>query len=143
MLNQELAELRKFVHLLNNEQKSLLNNEVDNLLELSASKSQSASMLTDLANARRKTLLTGKFDNMEVWMARNAPDKMPLWQEIRKLADEAQQLNTTNGELIQARMRSNQQALNVLFKSSQNAGGVYGPDGQASINNGGRHLGSG
>ncbi len=142
-MHQELAELRKFVDLLTTEQQALLNNETDKLLELSANKSQVASLLTDFANARRKSLLENGKDTMENWMAKNAPEKLSLWQEIRTLANEAQQLNTTNGELIQSRMRSNQQALNVLFRDTSNHAGVYGPNGQANINSNGRHLGSG
>ena len=142
-LNHELAELRKFVALLNQEQKSLLSNDVDGLLALSESKSQAASQLTNIGNTRRRALLTDSISNMEIWMSKHAPDKMPLWQEIRTLANEAQQLNNTNGELIQARMRNNQQALGTLFKSTQNAAGLYGPDGQTNINSAGRHLGIG
>jgi flagella synthesis protein FlgN len=62
---------------------------------------------------------------------------------LRALANQAQQLNTTNGELIQSRMRYNQQALGVLFSSSKNASNLYGPDGQANMGSSGRHLGSG
>lgn len=142
-LDHELAELRKFVNLLTEEQQALLNNEADRLLDLSASKSQAASLLSDIACTRRKSLLSGPNDSMEAWMGKHAPDKMPLWTEIRKLASEAQHLNTTNGELIQARLRNNQQTMNVLFKSSQNTAGIYGPDGQTNINNAGRHLGTG
>jgi flagella synthesis protein FlgN len=80
---------------------------------------------------------------MEKWIAKNAPASHMLWAEIRKLAAEAQQLNSTNGELIQSRMRNNQQALSVLYNSSKNAAGIYGPDGQANIGSSGRHLGSG
>ena len=142
-LDNELAELRKFVALLNQEQQSLLSNDVDGLLALSESKSQAASLLTQIGTQRRSTLLNVSTPDMETWMSKHAPEKYPLWQEIRRLANEAQQLNNTNGELIQARMRSNHQALGTLFKSTQNVAGLYGPDGQTNINSAGRHLGSG
>lgn len=141
-LNNELAELRKFVVLLTSEQQSLLDNDTETLLTLSETKTQAASQLMEIGNARRKALFTGNIDNMESWISRNAPAQKALWSEIRKLAEQAQNLNSINGELIQSRMRHNQQALGVLYNSSKNAAGLYGPDGQANINNAGRHLGS-
>jgi flagella synthesis protein FlgN len=142
-LDSELAELRKFVVLLSNEQQYLLDNDTDKLLILSETKTQTASQLMEIGNARRKALFTDKIDSMESWVSQKAPAQKALWTEIRKLAEQAQNLNTTNGELIQSRMRNNQQALGVLYNSSKNAAGLYGPDGQANINNAGRHLGSG
>lgn len=142
-LNTELAELRKFVALLSTEQQSLLNNDTDTLLTLSDSKTQAANQLMEIGNVRRKALFTAHINNMDAWIEKNAPGSKTLWSEIRQLADQAQQLNSTNGELIQSRMRHNQQALGVLYNSSKSAAGLYGPDGQANLNNSGRHLGTG
>jgi flagellar biosynthesis/type III secretory pathway chaperone len=55
----------------------------------------------------------------------------------------AREQRDQHGELINSKMRNNQQALNVLFNSAKNAAGLYGPDGQANLNSSGRHLGSG
>ena len=142
-LNNELAELRKFVALLSTEQQSLLNNDTDTLLTLSDTKTRAANQLMEIGNVRRKTLFTAHINNMDAWIEKNAPSSKTLWSEIRHLADQAQQLNSTNGELIQSRMRHNQQALGVLYNSSKSAAGLYGPDGQANLNNSGRHLGTG
>lgn len=143
LLNKELAELRKFVAVLDSEQQSLLNNDTDSLLTLSEAKAQAASQLLEMSNARRKALLGDSPDSMETWLARHAPGSLPAWSEIRKLAGQAQQLNSTNGELINSRMRHNQQALSVLQNAAKSAAGLYGPDGQANIGSTGRHLGSG
>lgn len=142
-LNKEHAELRKFVVLLSSEQQALLDNDTDRLLALSEAKTQAVSLLMEMSNSRRKALLTNSNDSMETWIAKHAPGSQMLWADIRKLAAQAQQLNSTNGELIQSRMRNNQQALGVLYNSSKNAAGIYGPDGQANIGSSGRHLGSG
>ena len=128
-MNQELTELRKFVVLLSAEQKSLLNNDTESLLALSETKTQTANLLMAMGSTRRKTLLSNSDDTMEKWIAKHAPTSQMLWTDIRNLAAEAQQLNSTNGELIQSRMRNNQQALSVLYNSSKNAAGIYGPDG--------------
>ncbi len=143
MLNKELAELRKFVALLSSEQQSLLDNDTDSLLTLSETKTQTAGLLMNMSNSRRKLLLANGIDTMETWIVNHAPDSQVLWGDIQKFAVQAQQLNSTNGELIQSRMRHNQQALGVLYNSSKSAAGLYGPDGQANLGNSGRHLGSG
>jgi flagellar biosynthesis protein FlgN len=143
LLNKELAELRKFVALLTSEQQSLLNNDTESLLTLSDTKTQAANHLMELSNSRRKTLLKNGIENMEAWITKHAPGSQPLWSEIRKLAVQAQNLNSTNGELIQSKMRHNQQALGALYNSAKSAAGIYGPDGQANLGNSGRHLGSG
>ena len=143
LLNNELAELRKFVALLSSEQQSLLENDTDSLLTLSETKTRAAGLLMDMSNSRRKSLLTNGIDTMETWIAKHAPNSQALWGDIQKFAAQAQHLNTTNGELIQSRMRHNQQALGVLYSSSKSAAGIYGPDGQANLGNSGRHLGSG
>ncbi len=142
-LNTELAEFSKFVALLTTEQESLLNNDTDTLLTLSESKTQAAKLLMEIGNARRKTLFNGTINNMEAWIEKNSPNCKSLWHEIRALAEQSQQLNITNGELIQSRMRHNQQALGVLYNSSKSAAGLYGRDGQANLHNYGRHLGTG
>jgi flagellar biosynthesis/type III secretory pathway chaperone len=143
LLQQELAALRGFVELLLSEQKALLDNDTDALLSLSDSKTLSANQIMEMAKQRRSSLLVNGIENMETWLAKFAPKSLPQWEEVRKLAAEAQHLNTTNGELISAKMRNNQQTLNVLFSSAKNAANLYGPDGQANLNSTGRHLGSG
>jgi flagellar biosynthesis/type III secretory pathway chaperone len=142
-LNKELIALREFVSLLASEQQSLLNNDTDTLLALSETKTLTANQLMEMAKTRRASLLTNGIENMETWLAKHAPAQQGMWAEMRKLAAEAQHLNTTNGELINSRMRNNQQTLNVLFSSAKNAANLYGPDGQTNINSSGRHLGSG
>jgi flagella synthesis protein FlgN len=53
-----------------------------------------------------------------------------------------QRLNQTNGELIQIKLRYNQQALGVLYGAVQSAAGLYGADGQPNLPSGSRTLGS-
>ena len=142
-MNKELIALREFVALLSAERQSLLNNDTENLLSLSEVKTNAANQIMEMSRVRRQNLLANSLDTMEIWIAKNAPKSRETWNEIRQLADRAQQLNNTNGELINAQMRHNQQALNVLYNSSKSAAGLYGPDGQANINSAGRHLGSG
>ena len=141
-LNDELTSLRAFVVLLESEQQALLGNDTERLLNIAESKAQAASQLAAMAEARRKAFLAGSSDTMEAWLPKHAPASLPLWQSIRQMAAQAQQINTTNGELIQSGLRRNQQALSALNSASQNAAGLYGPDGQPSLGSSGRIIGS-
>lgn len=141
-LNDELTSLRAFVVLLESEQKSLLDNDTDRLLNIAETKAQAATQLATMAATRRKALLSGGTDTMEAWLAKHAPVSLPAWQNIRQLAAKAQQINTINGELVQSGLRRNQQALTALQGASQHAAGLYGPDGQPNLGGSGRILGS-
>ncbi len=141
-LNDELTALREFVVLLESEQQFLLNKDTDRLLSIAETKSQTASKLAEMAAARRKNLLANSSGSMEDWLSRHAPASLPAWQNIRQLAARAQQINLINGELIQSGLRHNQQALSALQSASQNAAGLYGPDGQPNLASSGRILGS-
>ena len=141
-LDKEVSALRKFIDILTSEQKALLDNAFEQLIPLSETKTQAAGELMEIINLRRNSLLTNGTDNMESWLAKHAPAGQALWNEIRKLAEQAQNINTINGELINSRLRHNQQALSVLHNASKNAAGLYGPDGQTNLSSSGRHLGS-
>jgi len=82
-------------------------------------------------------------DAIRAWLKIHSPDGLSIWQGILDLAERARQLNNTNGELIQMKLRHNQQILTVL-SNAVNQANLYGPDGQTSFSPGsGRSLGSG
>ena len=54
------------------------------------------------------------------------------WSSLLAVAAQARELNRVNGELIQERLQSNAQALEVLLGSNAAAGNLYGPDGQSA-----------
>lgn len=146
-LAAERTALLKFVALLEREQGMLVESQNDQLLELSEQKSSDAIELNKLAEARRALLkqhlpqLTA--DSVRAWLEMHSPEGLALWQEIIALAGRAQLLNDANGEVIQMKLRHNQQSLSVL-SNAVNKAGLYGPDGQASFSPGsGRSLGSG
>lgn len=146
-LQAERAALDAFVALLETERQALLTGQTDQLLPLADTKTRAAHELNKLANLRRDTLLALGAKNepggMEAWLQANAASSLPAWHDIQNLAVQAQQTNRSNGELIQARMRNNQQALAVLRNAVNSASGLYGPDGQPHLRPSGRSLGSG
>jgi len=146
-LTAERVALRKFVHLLEQEQGLLVENNTDQLLELAEQKSTQAINLSELAESRRNLLrenipaLTA--ETIHAWLKTNSAEGLAMWQEIRTLAEHAQQINHTNGELIQMKLRYNQKSLAVLT-GAVNQANLYGPDGQTNFSPGsGRSLGSG
>jgi flagella synthesis protein FlgN len=70
--------------------------------------------------------------SIQTWLQTNNKAAVPIWQEIRGLAERARQLNLSSGELIQMKLRHNQQALTVLGKASSKAN-LYGSDGQPNF----------
>ncbi len=136
-LRAEYEALQSFLEVLEHEQRSLLSGQTETLIDLADHKTRLVEQLTQLAEQRRKLQPApgvppaGKEDS----------DSQQLWTSIRQMAARAEQLNHTNGELIQIKLRHNQQALTVLHNAAQSAT-LYGPDGQTSIPVSGRNLGS-
>ena len=145
-LTAERAALLSFVDLLEREQGMLVENRADQLLELSGKKTTDALSLNELAEARRNLLQNLpklSADAIQTWLATHSPQGLAVWHEVLALAERAQQLNRINGELIQIKLRHNQQSLAVLSNAVKKAN-LYGPDGQPSFSPGsGRSLGSG
>lgn len=136
-----------FVALLEREQGMLMEGRTDQLLELSEKKTTDALNLDGLAATRRsllqKHLPQFNAEAIRAWLGKHSPEGLVIWQEILALAERARQLNHTNGELIQMKLRHNQQSLAVLSSAASKAN-LYGPDGQSSFSpGGGRSLGSG
>jgi flagella synthesis protein FlgN len=140
-LNVERDELRTFNVLLEQEQESLLNTDVAVLTSLAEKKTKSSDHIQALARERRTSMPDSL--TTEKWLQSNSPEGLALWHDIRQLAEQAQRQNHLNGELIQLKMRYNQQALVALVGATQHAAGIYGPDGQPNLPNSGRNLGSG
>jgi flagella synthesis protein FlgN len=142
-LKNESGVLRAFITLLEKEQQALLLPDSDLLLTLAEEKTQATHKLADLSNLRRRNLNL-KADSLDTtaWIEKNAPESLSAWKEVRELATRAHQLNQTNGEVIQLKLRSNQKALTVLLGASENAAGLYGRDGQTNLPISGRTLGN-
>lgn len=146
-LQAERAALHAFVTLLETEQQALIAAQTEQLLPLAASKTLAVQALNKLAITRNNALLARGAKNdpggIEAWLQAHAADSLPVWHDIQNLAAHAQQMNRSNGELIQVKLRHNQQALTVLRNAVNSASGLYGPDGQPHLPTSGRTLGSG
>ncbi len=143
----ERDALVSFVALLEVEQQALLGADTEKLLALSDDKIQAANELGKLAMERRDEFnVSGapeKAGGIAEWLQSNDTELLPVWRSIQYLAEKAQQMNRTNGILIQSRLRYNQQALMALQNAARSTNGLYGPDGQPHLETSGRALGSG
>ncbi len=146
-LAAEHGALIGFVALLEREQQMLVNGLNDELQKLSGQKSTDAIQLNRLAQARlsilQKNIPQPNFASINTWLETHSQECLIIWQKTLLLAKRAQQLNHANGELIQMKLRHNQQSLAVL-SSAVNKANIYGPDGQPNFLPGsGRLLGHG
>ncbi len=146
-LTEEHTALSNFVALLQQEQRMLMENSIDTLFTLAEQKSTHAANINQIAQTRHGLLqalipeLTAS--NIHDWLKLNSKEGLKLWQDIRTLADQASELNRINGELIQIKLRHNQQLLGALSRAVNQAN-LYGPNGQTSFSTGtGRSLGQG
>ena len=146
-LQAERAALHAFVTLLETEQQALIAGLADQLLPLADSKTLAVQALNKLANARKNSLLAHGIKNnpgdIDAWLQAHAADSLPVWHDIKNLAANAREMNRSNGNLIQVKLRHNQQALAALRNAVNSASGLYGPDGQPHLPTSGRTLGSG
>jgi len=145
-LSDERIAVRAFVELLQHEQVLLTENSTDLLPALAEQKSVQAAQLNELSGTRHRLLdqLLPAADNAAIlsWFESNSRECLLLWQEIVSLAKQSKRLNNINGELIQMKLRHNQQSLTALTRAVSQAN-VYGPDGQTNFSPGsGRSLGS-
>ncbi len=139
-LTAERKQLREFVSLLQREQTALVENTTDELLELAEQKSTLALVLTKFVETRNALLRTRiaqlNADSIDAWLQHQEPQGLAIWQEILQLGKQARQFNQSSGELIQMKLRHNQQALTALG-NAVNKANLYGPDGQTSFSTGG------
>lgn len=143
----ETAALQRFIAVLEEEQKLLINGNADAVLPLIEQKTTLIAELGAAGQQRESTLqalgVEIRKEAMEAWIAKADPELKTSWQALLELAQTANRLNSTNGQLINTRLQYNQQALSILVNAS---GGLsddtYGPDGHKSAGASSRPLGS-
>jgi len=145
-MHAESTVLQSFIRLLETEQQALLNEQTEQIQALADNKTQVVQELTKLVSARRNSMLSLGIKiepgSMQTWLQTHTAINLPTWHEIQQMASHAQHMNRTNGELIQVKMRHNQQTLTMLHNATHSVNGLYGPDGQPSLPVSGRILNS-
>ena len=147
LIKDELALLRRFVTLLQEEQQALIEGDLERLLPLAEEKSRQANALGQLAVGRNQILssqgLPADKRGMDAWLESQAKASAARndWAALLALAAETRRQNELNGKLIGTRMQHNQRALAVLAAATNQAM-LYGPDGQQRAPTGSRDFGA-
>lgn len=144
VIDSEAALLRGFVSLLEREESLLIDGDADGLLVLSKEKSERYHQLQRLHEDRGLLLARlGKPNTAAAVrdVCAPLPDTLKRWDEVLRLAADAQQRNGVNGKLITERMQNNQAALAVLLDAARRPQ-FYDAAGMTHTFGGGRHLGS-
>ena len=143
----ETAALQRFIAVLEEEQKLLISGNADAVLPLIE---QKTALIAELGSAgqQREAALQAlgveiRKEAMEAWVAGAGAELKAPWQALLELAQTANRLNSTNGQLINTRLQYNQQALSILVNASGSlSDDTYGPDGHKNAGASSRPLGS-
>ncbi|HWU84960.1 MAG TPA: flagellar protein FlgN [Rhodocyclaceae bacterium] len=143
----ESAALRHFIAILEEEQQLLIGGNADAVLPLLERKTALINELGSAGQQREAALqaqgVATRKEDLEAWFGKAAPDLRNAWQDLLALAQDANRLNATNGQLINTRLQHNQQALAILMNAAGSLGdSTYGPDGHQKHGSGSRTLGS-
>ena len=137
----ELGAAGAFLEILQQEQAALVEGKIERLEALASDKTRLVAQLAELA-ARRNRYLASRglgpdLKGMETSLA--DAKAAAIWRELLQLAQTVQQLNQTNGAIIDTRLQHNRQALAALLGAAGSAS-LYGPQGQTLGLSSGRPL---
>lgn len=144
-LKVECAAWQALLDLLSEEEHALVDGEADRLGKLNRSKLEQLQTLRNLAHARHDELLasgcTPDHAGMDAWLIQHGqPEQFILWQQLREMEHQTQAINQRIGALIDLRLSSTRQALNVLIHAATSQGGLYDESGFSVASRDGKPL---
>ncbi|SFP36528.1 flagella synthesis protein FlgN [Nitrosomonas cryotolerans] len=134
-LKNERDTFRIFIKILQKEQSALVQERIEDTDSLTLNKVHIIKMLTRFDEKQCQYLVSQGFspDNQGInaWLAtqKSSENINVIWTELLQLAQDAQQLNKTNGILISTRLQYIQRTLSALQGAAGNIA-LYGPQGQ-------------
>jgi flagellar biosynthesis protein FlgN len=141
-LAEEIEVAAELTACLRAEQQQLQAIDADALPQTIIGKNVLVARLTTLSGRRHRALSAAGYPaseaGMQSWLeeAQEAQPARPAWEQLREAMRRAQELNNTNGILINSQLARTRQALSIL--NQQPEGSVYGPDGQQNVKTGNR-----
>ena len=144
-LSAENAAWQAMLNVLGEEERALVNGEADRLAPLNASKLNQLQTLSKLSRARHDGLLaaghTPDHAGMDTWLAQlGQPEHHASWKQLCELEHKARETNQRIGALIDMRLTSTRQALNVLIHSAKRQDGLYDQEGLSVAGRKGKPL---
>ncbi len=135
ILQAELDTIKAFNRILQKEQHTLVNGDIEDLDYLASEKERLIEQLTNL-NEQRNQLLSslGLLTDAEGMKKLLSTDSSPsksnkIWHDLLELVAVTNQLNKTNGTIINARLQHTQRSLAALQCAAGNIS-LYGSKGQ-------------
>lgn len=144
-LSEESSAWQALLNILKKEEQALVDGEADLLPKLTALKMVQLQTLSNLAHARHDTLLaaglTSDHAGMDAWLAQQGkPEPHNQWASLQTMEQMAQAMNQRIGVLIELRLNSTRQALNVLVQAATSQGGLYDQAGCSVASRNGKPL---
>ncbi len=139
LFDQDAKQLSNLVSLLQKEQASLVDMDIDAIEHILDDKSALIQKIAESSKLRHAALAKAGFDadenGMANWIRANERDH-GAWEKFQANLETAKELNRVNGQVINQHFKRNQQAFNQLQgKPANNNAGLYGANGQtASVN---------
>ena len=135
-LQVESTAWQALLKVLGEEEQALVAGEADNLAQLNASKLAQLQTLGNLAQARHAGLVaaghTPDHPGMALWLAKHGQSEQHTrWRQLCEMEEQAQAMNQRIGTLIDLRLASTRQALNVLMQAATSQSGLYDQAGQS------------
>lgn len=144
-LAAESAAWQALLNVMTEEEQALVDGDADRLPSLNASKLAQLQTLNNMARTRHDALLaaghTPDHAGMNAWLAQHdQAGQRDRWQHLCNLEQQAQALNQRIGTLINMRLSSTRQALNVLVHAATSQGGLYDQAGMSVATRNGKPL---
>lgn len=132
----ECAAWQALLNLLGEEERALIDGDADRVASLNASKLAQLQTLDELARGRRDALRAAghmaDHAGMNAWLARQGrPEQDARWRQLCEMEQQARAMNQRIGTLIEMRLASTRQALNVLIQAATRQNGLYDEAGQS------------
>jgi flagellar biosynthesis/type III secretory pathway chaperone len=134
-LSVELELAEKLFSILEKEEKSLINNDLNQLEAITSEKTQLISEYLLTRDTRWKKLssvdVNLKEGEFEKWILSQKNESLNgIWSKLSQVLTDSQQINRTNGLIIHQLSSKNQRALAILLGQSD-SDGLYGSAGQS------------
>lgn len=143
-LKGECAAWQALLNVLETEEQALIDGEADLLPQLNAAKLTQMQSLSNLAQVRHDDLIAAGYRpdpaGMDAWLNQHEPLLLAHWAQLQALEKQAQATNQRIGVLIDLRLNSTRQALNVLVHAATSQGGLYDQAGMSVASRNGKPL---
>lgn len=144
-LKLENAAWQALLQVLRDEEQALIDGAADRLAALNAGKLVQLEAVSNHARRRLADLRaaghTPDHAGMDAWLAQEErPESRIPWQQLCEMEQDAQAINQRIGALIELRLSTTRQALNVLVHSATRQNGLYDHAGLAVAAHKGKPL---